>query len=181
MLPPCGTQGTDNSSSRRRRRQDGELVELAALPRRLTTRTRTSTRRSTAFEKKTGLKVNYTEDVNDNDEFFGKIAPQLKAGQDTGRDLIVLTDWMAGRMIRLGYVQELDKANIPNAKNLKSSYQDVPFDQGRKYTLPWQSGMTGIGYNPTSSTGRSRRSTTSSSPTSRAASRCSPRCATRWG
>ncbi len=101
-----------------------------------------------AFEEASGLTVNYTEDINDNDEFFGKIAPQLEAGQSTGRDLIVLTDWMASRMIRLGYVQELDKSNIPNAANLQPSYQDVPFDPGRRYTLPWQSGITGIAYNP---------------------------------
>jgi spermidine/putrescine transport system substrate-binding protein len=100
------------------------------------------------FEEQSGLTVNYTEDINDNDEFFGKIAPQLEAGQSTGRDIIVLTDWMAGRLIRLGYVQELDKSNIPNEQNLLGTYRDVPFDPGRKYSLPWQSGMTGIGYSP---------------------------------
>ncbi len=49
------------------------------------------------FTRRTGIKVKYTEDINDNDEFFGKIQPQLAAGQDTGRDLIVLTDWLAAR------------------------------------------------------------------------------------
>ncbi len=101
-----------------------------------------------AFEESSGISVDYTEDINSNDEFFGKISPQLQAGQSTGRDLIVLTDWMAGRMISLGYVEELDKSNIPNASNLISSYQDLDFDPGRAYSLPWQSGMTGIGYNP---------------------------------
>ncbi len=101
-----------------------------------------------AFEESSGISVDYTEDINSNDEFFGKISPQLQAGQSTGRDLVVLTDWMAGRMISLGYVEELDKANIPNASNLISSYQDLDFDPGRAHSLPWQSGMTGIGYNP---------------------------------
>jgi spermidine/putrescine transport system substrate-binding protein len=100
------------------------------------------------FEKATGIKVRYTEDINDNDEFFGKIQPMLKAGQPIGRDIVVLTDWMAARMIRLGYVQEIDKSNIPNEKNLSPTLQNVPFDPDRKYTLPWQSGLTGIGYNP---------------------------------
>ena len=59
-----------------------------------------------AFTKRTGIKVKYTEDINDNDEFFGKIKPQLAAGQDTGRDLIVVTDWLAARLIRLGWVAE---------------------------------------------------------------------------
>jgi spermidine/putrescine transport system substrate-binding protein len=101
-----------------------------------------------AFEEESGLDVEYTEDINSNDEFFGKISPQLEAGQSTGRDIVVLTDWMAARMISLGYVEELDMANIPNAENLISSYQDLAFDPGRKFSLPWQSGMTGIGYNP---------------------------------
>ena len=99
------------------------------------------------FEDKTGIKVNYKEDINDNDEFFGQIRPLLEANQDTGRDIIVLTDWMAARMIRLGWVQELNKANIPNAVNLQPNLQNVGFDQGRKMSLPWQSGFTGIGIN----------------------------------
>jgi spermidine/putrescine transport system substrate-binding protein len=148
LLAACGTQGTNSSSSGGG--GDAKTVKWSNWPLYLDASDENPDEHPTltAFEKKSGLKVDYTEDVNDNDEFFGKIAPQLKAGQSTGRDLIVLTDWMAGRMIRLGYVQELDKANIPNAANLKSSYQDVPFDKGRKYSLPWQSGMTGIGYNP---------------------------------
>jgi len=99
------------------------------------------------FEDKSGITVNYTEDINDNDEFFGQIRPQLEANQDTGRDIIVFTDWMAGRMIRLGWVQELDKANIPNAVNLEANLQSVGFDPDRKFSLPWQSGFTGIGVN----------------------------------
>jgi spermidine/putrescine transport system substrate-binding protein len=100
-----------------------------------------------AFTKKTGIKVTYTEDVNDNDEFFGKIKPQMSGGQDTGRDLIVLTDWMAGRLIRLGWVEKLDKTKIPNAANLIASLAKPGFDPTRDYSLPWQSGMTGIAYN----------------------------------
>ncbi|MCZ9344688.1 spermidine/putrescine ABC transporter substrate-binding protein, partial [Streptomyces sp. TRM76130] len=64
---------------------------------------------------RTGITVTYTEDINDNNEFFGKIRPQLAAGQDTGRDLIVLTDWLAARLIRLGWVQKLDPAHLPHA------------------------------------------------------------------
>jgi spermidine/putrescine transport system substrate-binding protein len=151
LLSACGTEGT-NKGSGSGGGGDANTVNWSNWPLYLDASDDNPDEHPTlkAFEEKSGLKVAYTEDVNDNDEFFGKIAPQLKAGQSTGRDLIVLTDWMAARMIRLGYVQELDKANIPNAKNLKPSYQDVPFDQGRKFSLPWQSGMTGIGYNPES-------------------------------
>ena len=71
-----------------------------------------------AFEKKFGLDAVYSEDINDNDEFFGKVQGQLKLGEDIGYDLITPTDWMAGRYIRLGYTQKLDKANIPNSNNI---------------------------------------------------------------
>ncbi|MDQ1617180.1 MAG: spermidine/putrescine transport system substrate-binding protein [Actinomycetota bacterium] len=101
-----------------------------------------------AFTKKTGIKVNYTEDYNDNDEFFAKVKPQLSTGKDTGRDTWCSTDWMVARLIRLNWVQQLDKANIPNAKNLEPDLQNVEYDPGRKYSLPWQSGFTGIAYNP---------------------------------
>jgi spermidine/putrescine transport system substrate-binding protein len=62
---------------------------------------------------------------------------------------MVLTDWMAGRLIQLEWLKELDQANIPNMSNLRASLQDVTFDPDRAYSLPWQSGMTGIGVNPT--------------------------------
>ena len=107
-----------------------------------------------AFTKATGIKVDYTEDYNDNDEFFAKVKPQLQAGQDTGRDVWCSTDWMVARLIRLGWVQQLDKANIPNAVNLEPDLSDVEFDRGRAYSLPWQSGFTGIAYNPEATGGK---------------------------
>ena len=99
------------------------------------------------FEKEFGAKVKYTEEINDLEEFFGKIRQPLSAGQDIKRDIVVLTDWMAARMVRLGYVQPLDDKNIPNKKNLQPALADPAWDKGRKLSLPWQSGMTGIGYN----------------------------------
>ena len=98
------------------------------------------------FQSETGIKATYAEDIDDNDSYYGKIQGQLRNGDDIGKDVIVLTDWMAGRLIRQGYVQELDKANIPNAANLNPKLQDVGFDPGRKYSLTWQSGYAGIGY-----------------------------------
>jgi spermidine/putrescine transport system substrate-binding protein len=100
------------------------------------------------FEKATGIKTEYTEDINDNAEFFAKIDEPLKRGQSIDREIIVLTDWMAGRLIHLGYVAPLDPAKIPNLANLVENVKDVSFDPGRKYSVPWLSGMTGIGYNP---------------------------------
>ncbi|MDN5384650.1 spermidine/putrescine ABC transporter substrate-binding protein [Streptomyces sp. LB8] len=100
------------------------------------------------FTRQTGIKVKYTEDVNDNTEFFGKIKPQLAAGQDTGRDLIVVTDWLAARLIRLGWVQKLDPANLPHAfANLAGHLRSPDWDPGRAYSYPWQGVSTVIAYN----------------------------------
>jgi spermidine/putrescine transport system substrate-binding protein len=99
----------------------------------------------------------YTEDVNDNEEFFGKVRQPLSQGQSIGRDIMVLTDWMAARNVRLGYLEPLDKKNIPNAKNLQPTLKSPPWDPKRTYSLPWQSGMTAIGYNK-AKTGRELKS-----------------------
>ena len=83
------------------------------------------------FEKATGIKTEYTEDINDNGEFFAKIDEPLKRNQSIDRDIIVLTDWMAGRIINLGYAAPLDDAKFPNKKNLVDNVKDVSFDPGR--------------------------------------------------
>jgi len=100
-----------------------------------------------AFTAATGIAANYSEDIDGNDTYFGKVQAQLAAGQDIGQDIITLTDWMAARLIRLGYTQELDHANIPNAANLLQTLKDVDFDPGRKNSLTWQSGFAGIAWN----------------------------------
>lgn len=100
------------------------------------------------FEKEAGVTVNYVEDINDNNSFFAKIRAQLAAGEDTGRDLVVLTDWMAARLVRLGWLTPFVHDRIPNMDNLVTGLQGVSWDPERQYSLPWQSGITGIGYNP---------------------------------
>jgi spermidine/putrescine transport system substrate-binding protein len=101
------------------------------------------------FQKKYGVNVAYTEDINDNASFFAKIQGQLARGQSTGRDIVVLTDndRYLGLMIRKGWAEKLDKSAIPNMKNLIPVQQHPNFDPNRDYSLPWQSGMTGIAYN----------------------------------
>jgi spermidine/putrescine transport system substrate-binding protein len=113
-----------------------------------------------AFTKKTGIKVNYTEDYLDNDEFYAKVRPLLEGGQDTGRDLWVSTDWMVARLIRQGYIQKLDLANIPNARNLEPTFQNAEFDPGRQHSLPWQAGFACIGYNTKATGGKKVESMT---------------------
>ncbi|MDX2919132.1 MULTISPECIES: spermidine/putrescine ABC transporter substrate-binding protein [Streptomyces] len=101
-----------------------------------------------AFSRRTGISVTYTEEINDNDEFFGKISPALMNRQQTGRDLIVISDWMAARFVRLGWVQEMDRAKQPNvARYLDPQLRTPAFDEGRRHSVPWQSGITGIAYN----------------------------------
>jgi spermidine/putrescine transport system substrate-binding protein len=102
------------------------------------------------FTKKTGVKVKYLEDINDNDQFFGKIEGPLSQGRGVGRDIIVLTDssGLPARMIQLGWLEKLDKSAIPNMKNLQDALKHPGWDENRDYSLPWQSGMTGIGYDP---------------------------------
>jgi len=99
------------------------------------------------FKAKYGTTVDYQEVINANDEFFGTIRPALEAGADTGWDLVVLTDWMAARLIRLKWVEQIDLKNTPNkVANMQDVYKGVSFDPTDDHHAPWQSGMTGLGY-----------------------------------
>lgn len=101
-----------------------------------------------AFEEEFGIDVTYQTDINDNAEFFGKVKDQLGSCEPIGRDIITMTDETAGRMISLGWMQKLDKENLPNVDaNLISSLQSPSWDPDREYSVPWQAGLTGIAYN----------------------------------
>jgi spermidine/putrescine transport system substrate-binding protein len=101
------------------------------------------------FKQKTGTTVRYFEDINDNATYFGKIQRPLSQGQSIDRDIIVLTDnsRFPGLVIDKGWAEKLDKSAIPNIANLQDSLKNPSFDPGRDYSLPWQSGMTGIATN----------------------------------
>jgi spermidine/putrescine transport system substrate-binding protein len=100
------------------------------------------------FEEETGISVNYREVIEDNESFFGTIQPSLAAGQSAGWDMITPTDYMCQRLIRLGYLQELDWSRLPNVEaNIDEVYRGRPLDPSNQYLVPWQSGFTGIGYN----------------------------------
>jgi len=114
----------------------------------------TSSPTLTDFEAKHGIEVNYVEDIQANEDFFATIAPQLGAGLDTGWDIIVLTDYMAARVVRLGWAEEIDHANTPTAlANVRDELKGLEWDPDMKHHFPWQSGATGVGYNVVS-TGR---------------------------
>ena len=99
------------------------------------------------FQREFGTEIEYVEEINDNQEFFGKVRQQYAQGRSGGRDLHVLSDWMAARMIRLGYVQQLDRSQLPNVqRNLIDRMRKPLFDPGRQFSIPWQGGMTGLIY-----------------------------------
>jgi spermidine/putrescine transport system substrate-binding protein len=101
------------------------------------------------FTTKTGIKVNYFEEINDNAEYFAKVQGPLSKGQGIDRDIFVFTDnsRFPGLLVDQGWVQKLDKERIPNIVNLIDAQASPPFDPKREYSLPWQSGMTGIAWN----------------------------------
>jgi spermidine/putrescine transport system substrate-binding protein len=101
------------------------------------------------FQKKTGTAVRYFEDINDNATYFGKIQRPLSQGQSIDRDIVVLTDnsRFPALLIDKGWAEKLDRSAIPNMTNLQDSLQHPSFDPNRDYSLPWQSGMTGIASN----------------------------------
>ena len=102
------------------------------------------------FTSETKIKVNYFEEINDNAEYFAKVQGPLSQGNGIGRDIFVFTDnsRFPGLLVTQGWVQELDKDLIPNISNLVEAQASPPFDPDRTYSLPWQSGMTGIAWNP---------------------------------
>ncbi len=99
------------------------------------------------FTSQTGIEVVYTDDINDSNEFFAKVRTNLEQGRSIDRDIVVLTEEGVELWIENGFAAPLNKELIPNAVNLIPTLQDVPFDPGRTYSLPWQSGFTGLGWN----------------------------------
>ena len=106
------------------------------------------------FEAKYGITVNYQEEIEANEDFYATIAPQLGAGLDTGWDIIVLTDYMAARVVRAGWIEEISADATPTAHaNVRDELRGLDWDPDMKFHFPWQSGATGVGYNVVS-TGR---------------------------
>jgi spermidine/putrescine transport system substrate-binding protein len=98
------------------------------------------------FEEESGIAVEYRVDIDDNNTFYGTIKDQLALGQYPGYDVFCPTDWLVARLIRFGYVQELDAANIPNKANLAPALLNPDFDPGRTMSLPWQNGFAGLAW-----------------------------------
>jgi spermidine/putrescine transport system substrate-binding protein len=102
------------------------------------------------FTEKTGIKVNYLEVIQNNDSFYAKIQPSLQGGQATGYDMIVMTNgWYLTELINHKWLIPLDLSLLPNFKKYASPIAKGPgYDPHNTYTIAWQSGFTGIGYDP---------------------------------
>ena len=101
------------------------------------------------FSQKTGIAVDYKVDYNDNDEYFNKVfSPFLGKGKPIAADIVMPTYWMAARILGLDWIEALPLDKIPNHANLEDAYLDLAWDPGAKHHMPWQAGITGIGYNP---------------------------------
>ena len=102
-----------------------------------------------AFTAQTGIKVNYYEDINDNSSYFAKVQGPLSQGQSIDRDIFVFTDnsRYPQLLVDKEWVEPLQKDKIPNFSNLIDAQTSPSFDADRTFSLPWQSGMTGIAYN----------------------------------
>jgi spermidine/putrescine transport system substrate-binding protein len=153
LLAACGTKGTARSAARTTAPDlsaSERVVTFSNWPQYIDVSDDDENLRPTlkAFTDATGIDVEYTEDVNDNEEFFAKIRPAAGNGQSIGRDLFVVSDWMSARLMRQHWVSEFDHANLPHVEaNLLPELRDVAFDPGRRFSIPWASGMTGIAYN----------------------------------
>lgn len=99
------------------------------------------------FAEASGISVTYSNAVSDDNVYYSKVKSQLKLGQDIGADASVLSDWMAAKWIHLGYVQEIERKRITNFENIRLQFQDASYDRGRRASLPWRSGFTGIAWN----------------------------------
>jgi spermidine/putrescine transport system substrate-binding protein len=102
------------------------------------------------FTKQTGIKVKYSEVIQENASFFGKIQPELSAGQSIGYDLMVITNGLyLDKLKELGYLVPLDQSRMTNFyKNASPLVKNPSYDPGNVYSMAWQSGITGIGYDP---------------------------------
>jgi len=102
-----------------------------------------------AFTDESGITVNYNDEIQSNASFFGELLPQLQGGQDTGRDIIVITNGREFTALTVnGWITELDPSLRPNFDaNAAVWAKDPDYDPGNKYSMAWQSGLTGLGWN----------------------------------
>jgi spermidine/putrescine transport system substrate-binding protein len=153
FLAACGTSGSSTSPSPKPSQSDtiSDVVNVANWTGYIDLSEDGLTRPTVAaFETEYGTKVNYQEVIGDNDSFFGTIKAPLQAGEDAGWDIVALTDWMAARIIRLGWAEKLKTAHMSNfTANLLDVYKGRSFDPNVEYLAPWAGIVAGIAANKT--------------------------------
>jgi len=92
------------------------------------------------FEEECGVKIIY-DTAAANEEVLAKLQTGV-----VGYDLIMASNFIVPTMIGLGLLRPIDHANIPNMTHLNELYINPPYDPGNRYTVAYQWGMTGIGY-----------------------------------
>jgi spermidine/putrescine transport system substrate-binding protein len=156
LLAACGVKGTSKSAPPPNevkafwdKQTKASVLNFANWPAYIDTEPVNGKTTLQRFTDATGIKVHYKEVIPDNDSFLGKILPSLRAGQDTGWDLMVITNGgPVERLIRQGFLQELDLSRMPNFNKYASAQVKNPsYDPGNKHTIAWQSGVTAIAYN----------------------------------
>ncbi len=99
------------------------------------------------FEQETGIDVTIT-DYDSNDTALAKV----QAGGH-GFDLVVPSANYVPIWVQQGLLQELDHSRLPNIGNIAPEWVDVGWDPGRRHTIPWQWGSTGMAVNTSVYTG----------------------------
>ncbi len=92
------------------------------------------------FERETGVRVTY-DTYESNEELLAKLA----AGA-SGYDVIVPTGYGIQALLAQGLLQPLDRTQLPNWGNVAPLFRDAPYDPGRRYSVPYQWGVTGIAW-----------------------------------
>ena len=102
-----------------------------------------------AFEGEYGVEVNDANaEIEDNEAFVATIRPQLERGVEPGWDLVILSDWMAARLVARDWLERIDPAHVPNAvRNLRADQKGPPWDPTHQFHYPWVSFATGIAWN----------------------------------
>jgi spermidine/putrescine transport system substrate-binding protein len=139
VLAACGSSGGSKSSGGG---GGGKAVTISNWPEYIAKQSKTD------FSKDTGIALTYHEDINDNNEYFAKIRPNMSRDQSIGTDGFVLTDWMANRVInQVKWTQPLVASAFPNKSNLRAALAHPAFDPQRKSSAPWATGVAGVAYN----------------------------------
>ncbi len=162
LLSACGVSGTASKSSKatangvgsaawwKKQKQAG-ILDFANWPLYIDT-SHGKHPSLEQFTKATGIKVNYFEVIQDNAPFYAQIAPTLRAGQSIGYDIVVMTSnsFQLDEMLHINnWAIPLDHSRLPNfAKYAGPLVKNPSYDPGNRYTAAWQSGFTGIAYNP---------------------------------